>query len=251
MDSNTPPPAEDPANRPAGANTPVSDEGGAAPSPPNLEAGKGVEEAAAPGDSKAPPASSYRTPLQPSHFIVLGIILAALYQCTLREIPRQKMSSARAKAARAKSDMRSLATGLETYFVDFNAYPTGQSLPHAAQAAGQSPLKLFKALRAADRLQLKAINTSGTRLLGADAKVLMDQVLYADPFAKVSGTTFVYHSDPKGWILVSAGPDQDYDILPSRDYDGATTQPTAQLLMLTYNPTNGTVSDGDIWRVRQ
>lgn len=63
-----------------------------------------------------------------------------------------------------------------------------------------------------------------------------------------------------GWILVSAGPDGDYDLAGDWDvYNPAQSQPSPRLLAgtnrkgsaFTYDPTNGTRSNGDIWRVKQ
>lgn len=65
--------------------------------------------------------------------------------------------------------------------------------------------------------------------------------------------------DGFGWVLVSAGPDGDYDIAGEWDvYDPSQPQPSARLLggtnrsgsAITYDPTNGTISDGDIWHVK-
>lgn len=77
----------------------------------------------------------------------------------------------------------------------------------------------------------------------------------SDHFAdKKRRVTFSYYVDPmsKGWILISPGPDLDYDIDPERDYDASIAQPSIHLLSIvgTYDPTNGLTSDGDIWRVK-
>ena len=96
-----------------------------------------------------------------------------------------------------------------------------------------------------------------------------------DPFAPVKGTTFLYWcifpGEPPppmtsgtavrgvGWIVVSAGPDGDYDLAGEYDaYDPAIAQPSLRLLTgtnkrgsaYTYDPTNGSISDGDVWRIK-
>jgi len=101
----------------------------------------------------------------------------------------------------------------------------------------------------------------------------------SDPFCPVRGSTFVYWSiypgqpDPSGkiagkdsplggvgWILVCPGPDLKYDLPGEWDvYDPKVAQPSPRLLAgtnkrgfaFTYDPTNGMISDGDIWRVKQ
>ena len=63
--------------------------------------------------------------------------------------------------------------------------------------------------------------------------------------------TFSYFSDEAGWILVSPGPDRVFEIVPWDMYSGKIPQPSSQLLSHSYDPTNGTVSGGDIFRVHQ
>jgi len=210
----------------------------------------GNELGAGPG-AEPPPEPRFRTPLQPSHFLVLAIILGALYSCAEMQMKQGYELNSRARASRAKNDMRTLATSLEAYFVDFNAYPAGQPLPRAAGLVGKSEKKVREVLAGINRLDLNAVATSGTRLLGRDDAVLAENALYGDPLAMVPGTPFVYHSDANGWILVSCGPDVDYDIVPARDYDSNISQPSAHLVLLSYDPTNGTVSNGDVFRVKQ
>ena len=96
----------------------------------------------------------------------------------------------------------------------------------------------------------------------------------------IPGATFVYWSvwpgaaDPSGrivgedsptsgvgWILVSPGLDRKYDIPPDDwdVYNPSEPQPSKRLLAgtnrkgraFTYDPTNGLISHGDIWRVKQ
>jgi hypothetical protein len=63
-----------------------------------------------------------------------------------------------------------------------------------------------------------------------------------------------------GFILVSPGPDARYDLPGSYSvYNPGVSQPSLLLLAganpkgvaFTYDPTNGLVSSGDIWRVKQ
>jgi len=100
-----------------------------------------------------------------------------------------------------------------------------------------------------------------------------------DWLSPIRGATFVYWSvwpgaaDPSGkivgkdsptsgvgYILVSPGPDRKYDIPGDWDvYDPSVPQPSKRLLVgtnkkgyaFTYDPTNGAISHGDIWRVKQ
>ena len=78
----------------------------------------------------------------------------------------------------------------------------------------------------------------------------------------------MYYKDTNGWILGSFGPNTDQDDSGNLEwivngeietvYNSAVSQPAETLLVgegptgsYTYDPTNGTVSDGDLWRVKQ
>ncbi|MFH0794709.1 MAG: hypothetical protein V2A74_11820, partial [bacterium] len=107
---------------------------------------------------------------------------------------------------------------------------------------------------------------------------------FPDPFAMTKGATFGYYADTAGWILISFGPDTDETVTPPGDlykglpacttagaasilaqttsesaYSGSVSQPSPTLIAgpftggdaFTYDATNGTVSQGDVWRVKQ
>jgi len=77
--------------------------------------------------------------------------------------------------------------------------------------------------------------------------------LPVDPFAPEEGAVFGYfkHNDT-GWILYGAGPDRDYDLDLEKDYSAtARNNPLPTLIQKTYDPTNGSVSGGDIWRIKR
>ena len=64
---------------------------------------------------------------------------------------------------------------------------------------------------------------------------------------------YLYYSDGNGFILIATGPDGDYDIDPVANYDSRINQPSVHLLCetATYDPTNGAISNGDIYRTKQ
>jgi prepilin-type N-terminal cleavage/methylation domain-containing protein len=96
----------------------------------------------------------------------------------------------------------------------------------------------------------------------------------ADPFVDTKGCTFCYFSNSSGWILWSPGPDTDEAQGTNLGLNGTSgpantvetlynigeSQPSLALMCgasgspskaFTYDPTNGTVSPGDVWRVKQ
>lgn len=153
------------------------------------------------------------------------------------------------KVKQVRADQRSLATAIETYFVDNNAYPAWTtdpahllrrpSLADALAAHLQGPIPSFRAPSVQPRIA--SLTTPIAYIVS----------LPADPFVEQPNQTFGYYAPPNGWIVWSAGPDGIFDLDWTR-YDPSKPQPQPEILArYTYDPTNGVVSPGDIWRVRQ
>lgn len=179
-----------------------------------------------------------------------------------------------------RNDMRSLATAIEAYYVDNNAYPAfavgfqsvnaslgsahpAFGLPTFSQPQMQSPGGVLMSLTTPI-----AYITTFPRDVGAPAGQSpggrRPTFLYWCVGLNRADTRSLYGAsvvkNGAGWILVSTGPDGDYDLAGEWDvYDPTIFQPSARLLggvnkrgsAFTYDPTNGTVSNGDIWRVKQ
>ena len=64
-----------------------------------------------------------------------------------------------------------------------------------------------------------------------------------DPF---TNAPIIYHTNGEGYILLAAGADKVYSINPQEVLNGITTP--MELLNMTYDPSNGTPSAGDIFR---
>ena len=189
-------------------------------------------------------------------------------------MPNFREAQARAKIARVRSDLRTLAVVNEAYYVDNRSYPAwvmgrrngmvSYNATVAAPPAGDLPCYVISG------------PTGGEPVRTLTSPVAYISNIPTDIFAPEGKGTYVYWSlnpgqrgpsdtvraEPgvSGWILLSPGPDGDYDIPPHYDaYDPNVPQPSIRLLTgtngqgsaFTYDPTNGTVSDGDIWRVKQ
>lgn len=72
--------------------------------------------------------------------------------------------------------------------------------------------------------------------------------IIGDRFRRGWGQHYVYHTDGRGWMLLSAGPDTDYDIDPAAELERMSRDSGAGPAALTYDPTNGFNSSGDIVR---
>jgi type II secretory pathway pseudopilin PulG len=168
-------------------------------------------------------------------WIILIIVICIL---VLVAVPNFFEAQVRVKKSKNYAPIRMLATAIESYFVDHNAYPPIVPLYYFSENERE--------LRQAGGFSLF---TFGGNLTTPTA-YLSEKI--NDPFSP-QPLPFAYFTDGKGWIIVSRGPDKDYDFDPKQVYDGSLPQPSASLLTspFTCDPTNGTISNGDIWRVKQ
>ncbi|MDK2971885.1 MAG: hypothetical protein PWP23_1640 [Candidatus Sumerlaeota bacterium] len=222
--------------------------GGMPPLPPVTAGGMGGVPPPPPGHQYAtPPPPKKKSPL-PVILIVLGILfivgICCLSGLAAIGIPSFLEAKARSKVSRVRSDMRSLATAIEAYYVDNNAFPTHTT--NSSLSINSHPTQGASSTRPSFRIMTQRGQQTLT------TPIAYVYTYYPDSFAPFEGLTFCYYTDGGGWILWSPGPDEDYDIVPERDYTSEIAQPSPYLLStVTYDPTNGTVSDGDVWRVKQ
>lgn len=214
--------------------------------------------------------------------IELLIVVAIIAILAAIAVPNFLEAQVRAKVSRVKNDQRSLATGIETYYVDNNQYPIaardgggnrgplGATIPINPTGAGN--VNKYVTNASAEIAQYNSFAARPASGNGSNVATLTTPISYvtsyfADPFTDTKGATFGYMQDTNGWILWSPGPDTDEksstDLQPSVEtvYNSAIAQPSTQLLTggstgtgkgaFTYDPTNGTVSEGDIYRVKQ
>jgi len=143
--------------------------------------------------------------------------------------------------------MRSLATAIEAYHVDNDAYPAWTVDP--GQTAFWNSEVRMPTFRRRGEEGLCTLTTP----------VAYVTSLFPDPFRPSNDKrTFAYWVPPdgRGWILISPGPDDDFDLtleqLP-RAYEPGNRAGYSDVLLseFTYDPTNGTISGGDLWRVSQ
>jgi type II secretory pathway pseudopilin PulG len=161
--------------------------------------------------------------------IVAGVVgvMAAI------AVPNFLEAQGRATVSRVKTDQRSLAVALESYAIDHNHYPMWEM---RTDFATQRPSFILP--------------QPGTRPFTLTTPIAYITSIYPDPFSAGKKEWFSYYTSGRAWILISAGPDKDYDIVPQQDFQ----QPSGMKELLdvlvnkTYDPTNGSVSNGDIWR---
>lgn len=156
-------------------------------------------------------------------------------------------SQTRADVSRVKADLRSMATAIESYYVDTDQYPTWSAVK---VGAGPPQIPSF-------------ITESNSQLGHLTTPISYVTSYFTDPFAPPKYSTYAYWQvdshdveglEFKGWIAWSAGPDEDYDLTLqniAQAYDPAAAVPNIFLSQVTYDPTNGEMSNGDLYRTKQ
>lgn len=163
-------------------------------------------------------------------------------------VPNFLEAKSRSQVARVQADMRTMAVAIESYYVDCSAYPAYSANAQNnffGEYVGNAPeLAEVPTFRLKTPPELYILTTPMQYL----ARML------SDPFAPAKGATYGYYAPPNGWIVWSPGPDGQYDIDSSnvnRIYVPSGQVPSPELIELTFDPTNGTESGGDIYRFKQ
>jgi prepilin-type N-terminal cleavage/methylation domain-containing protein len=218
--------------------------------------------------------------------IELLIVVAIIAILAAIAVPNFLEAQVRSKVSRAKSDQRSLATAIEAYFVDNNLYPAAAREGSGSCVAPNDTVPV-NPTGTGNVNKYANPNNSSPKLANVfsfaskgltQMAILTTPIGYitsypADPFADTKGSTFCYFANPNGWILWSPGPDTDESQGTNLGtnvnagtnavetlYDVRVSQPSlalqcgiggAQNKAFTYDPTNGTVSPGDVYRVKQ
>jgi len=173
--------------------------------------------------------------------IELLIVVAIIAILALIAVPNFLEAQVRSKVSRVKADMRTLATALEAYRVDYNSVPCWDSWDGSNKIDQPGPFWIVM-----------------TTPISYITTVLRDPFVNANSIAEMPSST----SDLDVWIQVGVGSanTDETDGLPSDlwcavsfgpdfsdDTDGLGPYPFTNNAC-PYDPTNGTVSRGDIDR---
>lgn len=186
--------------------------------------------------------STLKNCLSYSGFTLIELLIVVSIIAILASIalPNFLEAQIRSKVSRAKADMYSMAYALEAYHVDNNQYP---------ETNVRERWRRFTMLTTPI-----AYMTSVPKdpFLPRD-KWDEDNYLEWGPrhgYYKLGCTPLV---KPSRWAMSSNGPDLDEDSVPIRLYPGYSDDVFMKLNpdynYAIYNPTNGTVSDGDVWKL--
>ena len=169
--------------------------------------------------------------------IELLIVVAIIAILAAIAVPNFLEAQTRSKVSRVVADMRTLTTGVESYRVDNNAYPREQrsDLYGDPRIGGE--------------------DTYSIPFFGLSTPVAyLTNAWLPDPFVSVEqprrfdgAVRFIRYYDLEvrptvsirewygSWRMLSYGPDQDFSLTGDRSE-------------ILYDPTNGTISLGNIWR---
>ena len=181
--------------------------------------------------------------------IELLIVVAIIAILAAIAIPNFLQAQVRSKVARVRAETRTVATGLETYYVDENGYPgmndgggwcTSYTEPpfHARIPSGlTTPISYITSLPIDPFLTIPA---------GSFPSPWYNRYTFFnfDQYRMISGGGFDNQLRRAGnWMIYSWGPDRDSNqAAPNYGENGVYTN---------YDPTNGTVSLGNIIRTQR
>lgn len=188
--------------------------------------------------------------------VVIIAILAAI------AVPNFLEAQTRAKVSRVKADMRSMATAIEAYIVDNNKLyrtyrPTAAWTRTRVNTAFTTPIAyitsvfpdIFNNNQTVDPDPLNRVLILWGRNADSNSEGVFGQL---DAINQATRTTFFQnypgfynpalnaYSDSGAWLLFSLGPDRVYAVLT----------PAYPAPFVEYDPTNGTISGGDVIRWR-
>lgn len=184
--------------------------------------------------------------------IELLIVIGIISILALIAVPNFLEAQVRAKVAAVKSDERVLATAIEMYFTDANHYPAGTGIDWYYSTPFADPVSRRFYPLTTPIAYLSSVPHD--RFVPREVSDLVPFGFYAAPDNVYDTYDYVRAGDIAGlgagissgsvWRVMSAGP----DLLQA--YGGRTvTDIGCNAAGVDYDPTNGTVSAGDIVRV--
>ncbi len=199
--------------------------------------------------------------------IELLIVVAIIAILAAIAVPNFLEAQTRAKVSRVKADIRSAATALEAYRIDYNSYPfdgyewmSGSGtytynywfLPPELS----TPVAYITTVKLVDPFRQEM--TSATHWQLGDVRYVNTASTWSpafDAIQNMTGLSSFYDEvlqEWGGWYLDSAGPDMFYGPTgPSTLFPGASAWPGVSgypACPQPYDATNGTISWGDILR---
>ncbi len=209
--------------------------------------------------------------------IELLIVVAIIAILAAIAVPNFLEAQTRSKVSRAKSDMRTVALGIESYIVDSNRLPLGpvewpfrpggstgsvdpagyQNIVYASLTTPISYISSFP-MDPWGGDSIASTNPGDTRVFYDYRRTVMAPVVIGgttlNEVIQFSATTgnpvFQNMGKPNVWILYSSGPDKKQNLNTRQDSEGNALPGFGAPLgrWPYYDATNGTISTGDVMR---
>jgi prepilin-type N-terminal cleavage/methylation domain-containing protein len=208
---------------------------------------------------------SHLTPRKGFTLIELLIVVAIIAVLAAIAVPNFLEAQTRAKVSRVKSDQRTIATAMEAYAVDTNVYPeqlpfnTNGFLSTVTLRRLTTPVAYLTSLGACIDIFNTQLNQNAGNGFELGQPYLFANYAQFYPIQNINDPDLQF----RGWAVVSFGPDK------LNGTDGNTPNSRAMIQMppvvsrfgaaglsgatpswydCKYDPTNGTISPGDIGR---
>lgn len=171
--------------------------------------------------------------------IELLIVVAIIAILAAIAVPNLLTAQTRAKVARVQADQRSISVALESYAVDWNTYPTD-----AVGNDYKGLVSLTTPVAFITKLPQDPFNKGYIDGYAAVGSGPIVEATLAKYYELGTGSTFGpgINFPANVWAMAAYGPDldDDTDTIGSYPYTSRA---------VPYDPTNGTVSNGDIYRL--
>jgi prepilin-type N-terminal cleavage/methylation domain-containing protein len=186
--------------------------------------------------------------------IELLIVVAIIAILAAIAVPNFLEAQVRAKVSRAKADFRSIATALESYCVDYNAYPWNDLYPPGVSAPDNAynPLSFRARFLTTPVAYMATVDFTDPFISqgaeGGYGNIARTQYNYRNYqfFPEGSNPSWAYLKGEPIWALNSIGPDRVKQRGLLIEYTTRGTPHPKNGPTILYDPTNGTVSEGDI-----
>jgi type II secretion system protein G len=198
--------------------------------------------------------------------IELLIVVAIIALLAAIAVPNFLEAQTRAKVSRIKSDMRSVATALEAYRVDANFYPPDNLIPDGPMAFGVSwflrrleplttpiayvtslPIDLFASNVAHSESFISLFYRAEGMVGGAVLSPVVFEYARFDADPQGAGMSPGY-DDPELWARFCSNPETAQWALNATGPNVSEHVLIGDLQFAVYDPTNGTISRGQIVR---
>jgi len=193
--------------------------------------------------------------------IELLIVVAIIAILAAIAVPNFLEAQVRSKVSRQNANMRTVATAMESYMVEYNRYPISTYVPFDNFPGGFGP-SMWKIYPGELTTPISFISSDAAmedifRLPHSYTNPLANQIMYlpslmyaeSGPYGGGLQNDNTYRLQLRRyglWVIRSAGPDLYYQNQPGdkQDYGAG----PGGWNLAAYDPTNGTVSAGDIYR---